>query len=474
MNAFDALATVRNGLCLRGCVAIRETLGIMVVLLATVIVQPLGGAPARPDWWWPRQSEAPWMKQSLGEIRVMAEKDDAAAQYYYGRACFFGQVTGADLRESFQWVHRSAQLGYVQAQIMTALFFYRGVATIRDEAEGSRWISRAVAQGHPDAMGVQGEIYEFGWGTPRDPAKAREWLLRAVEAGSTIAPYWLGRSYLRGDGSTTQRTNYVEALRYYEQAASNGHVLAAITVADLCRKGLGTPPDFQKVLHWFRFCVDRGNPDSMEQLAGIYATGLAEPRGAGETPVRLYRRAAVSRVNAALEPQALSMRIVTFGALMDDCRELWNRYRFGIGTPRDYVAAAEWMWVAHLMASRRIAEGKIPADDELGKSPFDPILQGKVPPLTSDERLWQQGVRLIHKALDQGRPEAWQRIGESYRDGSTLTPKQPLMAWGWLARAAEMGHAPARASLKALEESFTAEELADAKRFWVPPLIRNN
>jgi len=31
------------------------------------------------------------------------------------------------------------------------------------------------------------------------------------------------------------------------------------------------------------------------------------------------------------------------GPLVGSCSELWNRYRFGIGTSHDYIAAAEWM-----------------------------------------------------------------------------------------------------------------------------------
>ncbi len=101
------------------------------------------------------------------------------------------------------------------------------------------------------------------------------------------------------------------------------------------------------------------------------------------------------------------------------------------------------------------------------------ILKGKVPALTTDERLWQQAVHLVHEALDEGRAEAWHRIGENYRDGSTLTPRQPLFAWGWFARAAELGYPPARDALRTLETTFTGEELAKAKYFWVPPLAKN-
>jgi TPR repeat protein len=135
------------------------------------------------------------------------------------------------------------------------------------------------------------------------------------------------------------------------------------------------------------------------------------------------------------------------------------------------LSGKQWMWVAY---QERLLPDVHQASVGGGRReyPFDAILQGKAPALSADERLWQQAARLVHEALEGGKAEAWFKIGELYRDGSVLTPKQPFMAWSWFAHAAEMNHAPARDAFKSLEASLSPEELTKANRFWVPRMKR--
>jgi TPR repeat protein len=238
-------------------------------------------------------------------------------------------------------------------------------------------------------------------------------------------------------------------------------------VASMCQKGLGTPPDFPRTVRIVRELADKADPAALETLAAFYAAALAEPRGPEDKPIWLLRKAAVLRANTLHQTGERS------NPLIEDCRELWSRYRYGIGTPRDYVATAEWMWLPCQDDFRRGAGGQRDTNGVVrAPPPFEPILKGSVPATSEDERLWHQAVRLAHEALDELRPEAWHRIGESYRDGSTLTPKQVLFAWGWFNRGAELGHAPAREALNRLEADLTADELFKAKNFWVPPLAQ--
>jgi TPR repeat protein len=251
--------------------------------------------------------------------------------------------------------------------------------------------------------------------------------------------------------------------------------LAAIQAADLCANGHGTPPDLQRALFWVQAAADRFSPDGFERLQGFYASGLAEQRNLDENPTWLRRQAAVRRAVVFNQNGTASFDLSSSWALVEDCEDLWNRYRFGIGTPPDYIAAAEWMWQAFQVDLSFVATGQGSlSGGNRAIHPFDAILNDSAMPSTADERLWRQAVRVVHEALDLRRPEAWHRIGESYRDGSALTPRQRFYAWSWFARAAEMGHSPARNALKELEAKFTATELAEAKLYWVPPVGKNN
>ncbi len=422
-----------------------------------------------PRWWWHDTAAAGWTNISLELIRTAAESDDAAAQYLFGRACFVGDGHVRDIEESVVWIKRAAEQKYAPAEFVLGRFHLNGVGLSENDSVGFDWISRAAQQGHPFAMGVLGRLYQYGEGTRRDAPKALEWLKRAAHAGLTEGSMWLGEFYAKGEGGTVRRTNHVDALRWYERAASNGMVAAMTTVSDLYRIGLGSPPNATLSLHWARAAADRNYPEGLERLVGFYTAGLAEPRGPDDTPVALLRRAAVYRAYASFGTNAQPWASRSSSALVGDCRELWTRYRFGIGTPRDYVAAAEWMWVAFQEDLRRVAAGQRSLNDrEQAGNPFETILNGRATPLTSDERLWQEAVRLIHSALDDGQIDAWYQIGVSYRDGGTLTPKRPTMAWPWLSQAAEMGHLTAQPALESLKSSLTADELSGAKRLWVP------
>jgi len=443
----------------------------------------LPGASASPGWWWGAEADAAWTNKPLEEIRTAAERGDRAALYYLGRASFVGQGCPRDLNQAFAWTLRSAEQGYAQAQFAAGRFYYGGVTLARDYSQGFAWVSRAANQGLPDAMGLLGRANEFGEGTPRNASNALAWFQRAIEAGSRQALTWLGEFYLRGEAGTARRTNYTEALRWFERAATNGVMPAAVSRADMYSKGLGTPPDFARAVHWARHAADAGSPDALELLAGWYANGSVEPRAGRDTPIWLYRRAAAIRTFEARQAGPESWDLVPSFALLSDCRALWNRYRFGVGTPQDYLAAAEWMWVAYQEDRHRLAAGQssITGDKQGAPNPLESIIKGEMPPdelvkgklpHTAEERRWQQAVKLVHEALDQAQPAAWHRIGECYRDGSIFSPKDPLLAWSWLARARELGYAPAEEALKRLEATFTTEELAQAKRYWVPPLDR--
>jgi TPR repeat protein len=430
------------------------------VALFTVIATPTRAAGL--EWWSPAPTDSVWTNRSLAEIQSAAESGDPIGQYYMSRACFLGLGRPNNSKEAFQWMLRAAEQGTADAQCASARFYYDSVGTHYDPRQGFLWIKRAVDQGHVEAMSIFGWAYAFGEGVPIDGHKAREWLERAVQGGARSGPEHFARYYLAGEGGLARRTNYVEALHWFERAASNGVVSAALSAADLCELGKGTPPDFDRALRWVRLAADKGNLDALERLASYYTSGKGEPRSPDEIPIKLHRRVADNLARNVFDSPHDESNPPNAPTLSDNCAILWDRYRFGFGTPRDLIAAAEWQWVAHQWRTRR-------APDSRTSGPLYRAATNTVRAYSTEDNLWREAAILVDKALDQNLPEAWHRIGISYRDGSELTPKQPFVAWAWLNRAAEMQHAPSRDALKALIDRFTPEELALAMQQWVPP-----
>jgi TPR repeat protein len=243
---------------------------------------------------------------------------------------------------------------------------------------------------------------------------------------------------------------------------------AAVDVVDMCQKGLGTPPDFARALYWMRHFADYEDSEQMEKLATIYASGAAEPRGPHETPVELLRRAAERRC-ASLQPW-IGQRVApaSLRQLQDNLNELIERYFHGVGTRRDYVAAARWLWQATQIPDPQQSR----PSPEQGESPhvFHAIVRDKVVPDSKEKRQLHAAARLVHQALEAKDANAALAIGEMYLHGSELTPQSQLNAWQWLNRAAQLGSAKARPLQEELQSAIPKETLADIKGRFFPPL----
>src|SRR5579862_9765873 len=123
------------------------------------------------------------------------------------------------------------------------------------------------------------------------PEAALALLRRAAKAGLADAKYQIGLLYLRGSGVPLSR---MEATRWLERAANDGHVEAQTTLAALFVHGLAnagnsghaelsadrlfaaddpSEPDFNAALHWARQAADAGSAKGQAMLAYILTGG---------------------------------------------------------------------------------------------------------------------------------------------------------------------------------------------------------
>ena len=130
-------------------------------------------------------------QRTLDELRVLAEKGDAAAQTTLG------------------------------------LRYMLGDGVPQDDAEAVRWFRLAAEQEHADAqMGLAG-AYQEGRDVPQDNAEALRWGRLAANQDDEILPgelFGLGLNYENGTFGLPQ--NDAEAARSYRLAAERGYVEA--------------------------------------------------------------------------------------------------------------------------------------------------------------------------------------------------------------------------------------------------------
>ena len=134
----------------------------------------------------------------LQSLKDAAEQGDAEAQYtlgmcfqhaagYYaeeGHTAYLtggGIAFGADTRKVLAWFEKSAEQGYVDAQIAIAMCYAQGTGVSQDDVEAAKWMRKAADQEHAVAQRLLASYYYGGIGVPRNISKSVG-LLRKAEA----------------------------------------------------------------------------------------------------------------------------------------------------------------------------------------------------------------------------------------------------------------------------------------------------
>lgn len=299
------------------------------------------------------------------------------------------------------------------------------------------------------------------------PADAFPLLTRSANAGIADAKYRIGLLYLHGSGVPASR---VEAARWLERAASDGHVEAQSLLAALYVHGLApggdlgntgtqadhlfaanepSEPDFETALKWARQAADAGSakghamlayvltwgPESMRDLDGAhrwYHTSAAAgcPEGclgyalslAPRTNDEDGRREVAMHLRRAAEAE-LPSAVYLLAVLTEQ----------GVGVVADPAAAAQLY--------RHAAErGQRSAQLRWGLA----LIEGRnVAPDLVEGESW------LRRAALAGDAEAAALVGNLYVRSGGLPPNYAEAA-GWYRRAAEAGNKTAARALGSL------------------------
>ena len=229
--------------------------------------------------------------------------------------------------------------------------------------------------GNASAQFILGVMYNNGYGVPQDAAEALRWYRQAAEQGHTGTQLMLGFMYAKGEG-VPQDT--AEAVRWYRRAAEQGHSDAQFSLGVMYDIGYGVPQDNAEALQWHRRAAEQGHASAQTYLGAMYAKG----RGVPQDPmmaVQWFRRSA---------EQGHALAQFNLGGM----------YEFGHGVHQDLVQAHKWY---NLAASRA--------------SSSDPDLREKA--VSSRDRI---AVRLTPIQLAEA-----QRLAREWRP-RTSTAKPPV------------------------------------------------
>lgn len=106
----------------------------------------------------------------------LAERGDAAAQYYLGTLFAEGNGVAQDDATAFSWFQRAAKQGNAAAQYNVGASYAAGTGVAKSSEDAAKWFRRAADQGFPFAQMNLALLYAAGNGVPKDNVESFKWL----------------------------------------------------------------------------------------------------------------------------------------------------------------------------------------------------------------------------------------------------------------------------------------------------------
>ncbi len=134
---------------------------------------------------------------------------------------------------------------------------------------------RHAEAGDAVAQTAIGAAYTMGKDVPRDYVEAARWYREAAEQGYADAQYLLGDMYDDGQGVPQV---YVEAATWFRKAAEQGHAGAQYLLGDMYHTGQGVSQDLPEAARWYRKSAEQGDGVAQLLLSGLYHFGKGVPK----------------------------------------------------------------------------------------------------------------------------------------------------------------------------------------------------
>ena len=116
---------------------------------------------------------------ALRELKPLAEKGHAAAQYYLGRIYHNGYGVPQNYRTAVKWYRLAAEKGYISAQYLLGIMYEEGKGVPRDNVYAHMWYNVCASQG--SGYGVHNREVIQGKMTPSEIEKAQDLSDECVE-----------------------------------------------------------------------------------------------------------------------------------------------------------------------------------------------------------------------------------------------------------------------------------------------------
>ena len=142
------------------------------------------------------------------------------------------------------------------------------------------YIDAAHNKNNPLATFTIALFYDNGWGRPVDRAEACRWYEKAAATTIPAASHFHGECLVEG---TLKSSDYVEAVRSFQQAANLGHYFSLCSLAELYVDGLGVEKNPAKGITLCQQAAEKGVVPAMTRLGRFYSERNDKTEGNDKT-----------------------------------------------------------------------------------------------------------------------------------------------------------------------------------------------
>jgi len=153
------------------------------------------------------------------QLRPLAEKGDAEAQYRMGLMYEYGAGVPADKAQMVAWLRKAAEQGHPAAECELGILYSLGEGVAHDDAQAVQWFRKSAEHGNATAQYNLGLLIAKGASVAVDKPQAIAWFRKAADQGLAVAQFKLGVAYENGEGVAQDD---VLAYANYAIAARNG------------------------------------------------------------------------------------------------------------------------------------------------------------------------------------------------------------------------------------------------------------
>jgi TPR repeat protein len=187
---------------------------------------------------------------------------NAPQLYEKGMNSLMGIGVSRNDLSAVDYLRRSADLGYPQAQVVVGYLYDTGSVVTQDSGQAADWYKKAAKQDDRLADWLLGRLYYTGSGVPGDLNVAETWLQRAANQGDPFGQQLLGSIRL-------ERNDYPKAAEWFRKAAMQGMPQAQVQLGQLLKEGRGVTADKFEAYIWLLISFDAGNQTVAADLAAL-------------------------------------------------------------------------------------------------------------------------------------------------------------------------------------------------------------